>query len=86
MVRAIKDRVTVGAGGRIEIARPDLPEGTQAEVIILVEEPAGTQPGASLDRNIRPLTSFIGKCRGTYGNTPEEADRYLRELRDEWDR
>jgi hypothetical protein len=86
MVRALKDRVVVGVGGRIEIPQSDLAQGTQAEVIVLVDEPAGPQPASPDAENVRPLTSFIGACQGTYGRTSEEADRYLRGLRDEWDR
>jgi hypothetical protein len=35
----IRERVTVKEGGRIEILHPELPVGTEAEVIVLVEQP-----------------------------------------------
>ncbi len=38
MVAAIKQIVTVQAGGRIEIRSSQLEAGTQAEVIVLVDE------------------------------------------------
>ncbi len=40
MVAAIKQIVTVQAGGHIEIHAPQLEPGTQAEVIVLIDTPA----------------------------------------------
>lgn len=37
MVSAIKQTVTVQAGGRVEVRDPRLTEGTRAEVIVLLE-------------------------------------------------
>jgi hypothetical protein len=38
MVRALKRTVRIQAGGRIEVVAPELPEGGEAEVIVLVPE------------------------------------------------
>lgn len=73
----IKEHVTVGKDGRIEIFRPELPEGSTAEVTIVADEPAAS--------GSRPLSSLLGACKGQFAS-PEEADAYLRELREEWDR
>ena len=32
------------------------------------------------------ISQYIGIGRGLWGDTPEEVDRTLREMRDEWDR
>lgn len=81
MVLAIKEQVVIKPGGVIEIRRPDLPAGAHAEVTVRIEQSdSGKMPAPS------PLVSLIGSCRGTYGPTPQDADQYLRELRDEWDR
>lgn len=85
MVRALKDRVIVGAGGRIEIAQSDLAQGTEAEVIVLVEEPARSPASMQQHSESRPLTEFFGACRGMF-NSAEEADAYVRELREDWER
>ena len=41
MVAAIRQTVTVGPGGRVEVQSPRLKEGSRAEVIVLLEEPTG---------------------------------------------
>lgn len=38
MVAALRQIVTVGEGGRIEVRSPELKEGERAEVIVLLEE------------------------------------------------
>jgi len=37
MITALRQKVTVGSDGRIEIKSKDLKPGTQAEVIVLIE-------------------------------------------------
>jgi len=76
MVQAIKENVIIGAGGLIEIRRPDLPEGAAAEVIVMIET---REPGPP------PLTSLLGKARSGYASG-EEADAFLRAERDAWGR
>lgn len=80
MVQAIKKRVRIGAGGKVEIQDPALIEGAEAEVIVLLSEVAEAAPAEELP----PLESMIGAARGLF-NSPEEIDRYIRDLRDEWD-
>lgn len=80
MVRAIKERIVVGPAGRVTIDRSDLPEGSSAEVIVLVDDsPAAGQPSP------RSLSSYIGAMKGQF-QSAADADAYVRELRDEWDR
>jgi antitoxin YefM len=38
MLTGIREKAIVGEGGKIEITSPDLPIGTEVEVIVLVEE------------------------------------------------
>jgi hypothetical protein len=73
VVTALKQTVTVQQGGRIEIRSSELSEGSQAEVIILVEE---------VKRTI-PLASMIGKGEGSF-DSPESVDDYLREESDSY--
>ncbi len=73
MNRAIKQTVTIQRGGRVEITSTELPEGQQAEVIILVGDPAPDQSYASL----------FGSGRGGFAS-PQEADGFLRRERDAW--
>lgn len=63
----------VQEGGRIEVRSADLKAGQAVEVIVLVEEAA----------NGRTNASFFGAGRGAY-ESPEEAERLLREGRDQW--
>lgn len=75
MLHAIRQKITVQAGGRIELCAPELAEGTQAEVIV-IEEPAA--------HAVRSLCELLGQGRGAYA-TPEAADAFLRGERDAWD-
>ncbi|MGH8597192.1 MAG: hypothetical protein ACREXT_11095 [Gammaproteobacteria bacterium] len=75
MLHAIRQKITVQAGGRIELCAPELAEGTRAEVIVIEEE---------VPPPVRSLTELIGQGRGAYA-TPEAADAFLRGERDAWD-
>jgi len=80
MVAAIKQIVTVGEGGRIEVRSDQLQPGSRAEVIVLVE-----QNICSGEQKPRTLGSFIGAGRGLFSSA-QEIDSHLRSLRDEWER
>ena len=82
MVQAIKKRVRVGAGGTIALSDPALVEGAEAEVIVLVGEAAGAEASDRLPP--LPLDEIIGSGSGGFESV-EEIDRYIRDLRDEWD-
>jgi hypothetical protein len=73
MVQAIRQRVTVQSGGRIEIIAPQLKAGSQADVIILGQRPA---------RN-RRLAELIGQATGAFAS-PHDVDAFLRQERDAW--
>lgn len=73
--QAIRERVTVQSGGRIEIVHPELPSGVEAEVIVMLESTAPELP---------PLASFVGKGKGSF-QSAAEIDAFLRAERDAWD-
>jgi len=75
MVRAVKQTVTIQAGGRVEVTSTELPEGQQAEVIVLIREQARAKSYASL----------FGCGKGAF-TSPDEADAFLRKERDAWNR
>lgn len=77
MLNAIKEKVTVKAGGKIVIQSPELIEGTTAEVIVMVDNP----PEKS-----RSLMSFfgVGKGKGSF-KTAKDVDSFIRAERDSWD-
>ena len=74
MVTAIKQTVKIQQGGRIEIQSSELPEGSSAEVIVLVEP----------TRRTVPLASLIGKGKGGF-ESPRSVEDYLHEERDSWE-
>jgi hypothetical protein len=74
MLQTIKERVTVKSGGVIELRHPEVPTGTEAEVIIMVEKPGTELP---------LLASFIGKGKGSFSNA-SEVDAFIRSERDSW--
>ena len=75
MVRALRHNVIVQPGGRIEIASDDLPAGTHAEVIVLVDE----------NQRQKSYLSLFGCGKGAFPS-PEAADQFLRQERDAWER
>ena len=76
MIQAIKERVIVKPGGTIEVHCPNLPAGTAAEVIVMVEDRPEKLPR---------LTSFIGKAKGCF-RSAAEVDAFIRAERDAWER
>ena len=75
MTQAIREHVTVEREGVIEIHHPALAVGTQAEIIVLVEQSAAEVPS---------LTSFIGRGKGSFANAAE-VDAFIRAERDAWE-
>ena len=100
-MRAIRQTVRVLPGGRIEITDSALVAGVEADVVVLLPEPAGDgaaatpEPPPAPESRVGmtfeemealpplPLDQIVGSAPS--GRTVEEIDRYLRELRDEWD-
>ncbi|MFH1737833.1 MAG: hypothetical protein ABIH23_02410 [bacterium] len=82
MIQAIKETVRILPGGVIEIRRPQLPEGALAEVIVMLESDT---PMRDTESPVRPLTDFFGACKGMFASA-DEADGFIRELREEWER
>src|SRR4051812_22586848 len=76
MTATIRQSVTVGPGGLIEIRSNRLKPGNPAEVVVY-------QNDTSAEISQRSLTSFIGAGASQFANTAE-VDSYIRELRDEW--
>lgn len=70
---AIKQNVTVQAGGVVHFASPELHEGTQAEVIVLVA--ADPEPE-------RRLAAFQA-LQQSLALTPAAAEKWTREAADE---
>lgn len=75
MVSAIRERVTIQPGGRIEIPSSELPAGAQAEVIVVLEPISPTT---------NSLLSMVGKGKGSFAS-PDEADRFIRKERNAWE-
>lgn len=80
MVQAIKKRVRVQAGGVVSVQDASLPEGAEAEVIVLLSEAVE----AERLEDLPSLESMVGAAKGLF-SSPEEIDQYIRDLRDEWD-
>jgi len=75
MLHAIREKVTVKPGGVLELYHPELPAGTEAEVIIMVQR-LGATPR-------EPLASFVGRIKGCFASA-EEVDTHIRKERDTW--
>ena len=79
MVNALTRRVTIQPGGRIEITSPELPAGSEAEVIVLLLKgaqggpalPSGPQPAEQRREGRGSLRKYFGSVSS--GN-PDSAD------------
>ena len=78
MSKAVRQRVRVQEGGRIELRSPELRAGDEAEVIVLVDEVRGNAPPPD-----RTNSSFLGAGQGSF-RSASEADEFLRKERDQW--
>lgn len=77
MPETVEVRTTVLPGHRIEIQRPELPEGREATVIITLDE---EPPKRRFWENARRYP------RGRLFHCAEEVDDYLRQERESWDK
>jgi hypothetical protein len=73
MATAIRQTVTIGSGGRVEVRSPQLKEGSRAEVIVLLEDstPIATKL-AALDQLQKSLNLDEARAR-----------EWVRQVRDE---
>jgi hypothetical protein len=77
MVKAVRQHVTVGPGGIVEVQSPDLPVGAEAEVIVLVDQP-GSTPNAT---DAAERLAAFRRLRKDLNLTPEAAAKWIDELR-----
>jgi hypothetical protein len=80
MQTALRMETTVLPGHRLEISAPELPEGVQVEVIVVLPEKPKPRFGSALEF----LESLPPGPRAF--KTWEEYEQHLREEKDAWDR
>lgn len=69
---------TVLPGHRLEVSTPNLPEGTKVQIIVMAPTDIGQQSMLDLVRSLPPGPRLF--------QSPREAERFLQEERDSWDR
>ena len=80
MQTALRLETTVLPGHRLEITAPELPEGAKVEVIVVLPERQELRRISMLEfLATLPPGPLLFK-------TPEDANRYLQEERDSWER
>ena len=79
MALTIQVRTKVLAGSRIEIRAPELTEGSDATVLVMVDE-SSAQPPASLGENLQ------GYAGGQLFRSAQEIDEFLNAERESWNR
>lgn len=75
MMTAIQQRVFVQPGGRVELRSPELPDGAEAEVIVLVKNPPRATGPSQLEA-LRALQASLNL-------TPEAAQAWIDDARAE---
>lgn len=75
MIAAVRHRVTIQPGGRIELTSLELTPGTEAEVIVLVEREADGAPAARL--------AALSALQRAVGLTGEQAAAWSSDVRAE---
>jgi hypothetical protein len=80
MQTALRTETTILPGHRLEISDPQLPEGAKVEVIVILPD----MPPSPRQSMLEVLESL--PPRPLLFKTPEEANRYLQEERDSWER
>jgi hypothetical protein len=80
MQKTLRMETTVLPGHRLEINTPELPEGAKVEVIVVL--PATPSPPR------RSMLEFLATLPPgpLLFQTPEDANRYVQEERDSWER
>lgn len=81
MLRAFRQSITIGPGGLVQVRSEELPEGTRAQVIVLVEDiesPHGANDAAArlvlLDQIQRHLALTPGSVAAWLAQVREERD------------
>jgi hypothetical protein len=79
MQSALRMEAVVLPGHRVEVRSPELPEGVTVEVIVVLPPGPGPAKTSMLEfvRSLPPGPAVF--------QTPEEADRFIREERDAWE-
>ena len=80
MQSALRMETTVLPGHRLEVTARELPEGVKVElIVVLPEKPAPAR---------RSMLEFLATLPPgpLLFNTPEDANRYIQEERDSWER
>jgi hypothetical protein len=80
MQTALRLETTVLPGHRLEISAPELPEGARVEVIVVLP--------ATLSPRRQSMLEFLATLPPgpLLFKTPEDANRYIQEERDSWER
>lgn len=82
MTNALHIKTTVQPGGKIEIIAPELPEGEQVNVFVVVE----AEERAEEPQKKRRARDILAEAPGhLLFKTAEEGDGYIREERDSWE-
>ncbi len=77
MLQAFKQELTVLPNGIVPFLSPKLKVGSRVEVIVIPQEKSPLPQ--------KSLLSFMGKGKGAFA-TPEEADAFIRQERDTWEK
>jgi hypothetical protein len=79
MQSALRLETTVLPGHRLEVSAPELPEGAKVEVIVVLPAPPTQGPSMLEFLATLPPGPLLFQ-------TPEDANRYVKEERDSWER
>ncbi len=75
MKEVLSREVTIQPGGVVKVQSADLPEGTRARVVVIIEDPGAEPP---------PLAALVGRSNPAF-RSAAEVDSFIRRERDSWD-
>ena len=89
MQQVLQQRVTVQAGGKVELVCPELKAGEIVDVVVSAAIDGGRTssrlPGGERPRPRRSVLDILNEAPGhLLFKTAQEVDEYIREERDSW--
>lgn len=86
MLQTIREHAVIQPGGVLELCHPELPAGTEVEIVIVVENLIHKQPTETSTSLMQALERIHRiPIAPSSRRSPEEQEAYIRENRSQWE-